>query len=230
MKKKRFGELLIDKGLIDQRKLDHALSSQGGYQKKLGETMVALGYMSEPQLAKILGDLAGIPAIDLAKFKLERECAKYVPGDFCAKHRLIPIAIKNHNRRDHLIVAFSDPLDLEVIDELRFIVSLPIFRVSATPSAVKTAILDLYPNHKPDSTIPGSISVSGPIDGRLGSVDFSASAHAGAGEIDPMQVLKMDSLRLERVLKILIRALADRKHLSQEQVDALHNLLGNVHS
>lgn len=231
VKKKRFGEHLVNKGLINQDKLDEALRKQGGYQKKLGETLVALRYMSEDQLAKVLADLSGVPAIDLAKFKIEPDAARRVGGDFCAKNRLIPIAVKNHNRRDHLVVAFSDPLDLDVIDELRFIVDLPVFRVCATVSAIKEALLRVYPQSKPDSTIPGSISVSGdPADYLAGAGNLFENGafrdrHPPEGATEG-ESLKLELQRLDRAVKLLTRALADNKVLRADQADALARLLG----
>ena len=54
------------------------------------------------------------------------------------------IAIKQIEDRDNLIVAFADPMDLEVIDELRFMVNMPIFRIVGTEEAIIKAIQKQY--------------------------------------------------------------------------------------
>lgn len=233
MKKKKFGEILMDKGLIDQKKLDDALKRQIASKRKLGETLVLLGYINEEQLTKIVGDLAGIPAIDLTKFKLEKEATKYLPGDICAKYKVVPIAIKNHNKRDHLLIAFADPLNLDIIDELRFMINLPIFRVSATSTAIKDAIKKLYPLTSPSSTIPGEIPVSReeqqPMEvfsqGDYHTVQTSAAPHSPAQATVDSEKIYLEILTLKKALEVMIRALGGKRVLAKEEIIELQKLL-----
>lgn len=220
MKKKKFGELLIEKGLITQKKLDDALFRQRGFKRKLGETLVMLEHLSEEQLAKILGDLAGVPAVDLSKFTLEKDASKYVDAQFCAKHRLIPIAIKNYNKRDHLVVAFADPMNLEIIDELRFIVDIPIFRVAATSSSIKAAIIKTYPTVTPASTIPGEI----PMTMKQSQAGTPALRDEPSTDKD-LEQLSLELLSLRKTVQILLDALSSKQILSREQAEYLKQQL-----
>lgn len=221
--------MLIEKGLITQAKLDDALSRQRGFKRKLGETLVLMEYISEEQLVKLLGDLSGIPAIDLNKFTLEKDASKYVNAEFCAKHRLIPIAIKNYNKRDHLVVAFADPMNLEIIDELRFIVDIPIFRVAATSSAIKQAILKTYPTVTPASTVPGEIPLSmrqsQPGMEILNDVD---SRHISSDErpkgVDEER-LALEILSLRKTIHMLMDVLVAKKTLTREEAVVLKQQL-----
>lgn len=232
-KKRRFGELLLDKGLITQEKLDDALRKQVGSKRKLGETLLLLGYITETQLTRMIGDLAGIPAVDLKKFKLEKDAAHYLTGDFCARNRVVPIAVKSHNKRDHLLVAFADPLNLDTVDELRFIVNMPIFRVTATSEAIKDAIKQLYPLSDPTSTIPGELPVSketGPAmeifhQGEYRHSNESAQSYQEATSGTDVEKLYLEILTLKKSIELLVKMLSSKKMLTQEEVINLQKYL-----
>ena len=146
--KKKIGEILVESGLIGESQLQIALTQQQKVQKKLGETLVELGFLREEQLAKILGQLTGIPAVDLTKMHISKEAVNMVPYATCKRYQLIPFAIKKVNNIDHLVIAFSDPMNLHAADELRFLVKLPVFRVVATLSAIDQTIRHHYPMKK----------------------------------------------------------------------------------
>ncbi len=62
----QFGQLMLRKGLVDQGKLERALAEQrrmGGY---LGETLVALGYISQDILSAALAETVSSGLIDLS--------------------------------------------------------------------------------------------------------------------------------------------------------------------
>ena len=46
-KRVRIGDLLLSQGMITQQQLDTALSEQKIRKTKLGETLIALGYVSQ---------------------------------------------------------------------------------------------------------------------------------------------------------------------------------------
>jgi len=62
----RLGERLIDAGLIDQEKLDQALSQQDRFGGYIGETLVALGHISNDLLTSTLADTVSTSLIDLS--------------------------------------------------------------------------------------------------------------------------------------------------------------------
>jgi len=62
----RFGERLINAGLIDQSKLDLALAEQGRLGGYIGETLVALGHISTEILNKTLAETVSTGLIDLS--------------------------------------------------------------------------------------------------------------------------------------------------------------------
>ncbi|MCB0308003.1 MAG: hypothetical protein KDD48_01415 [Bdellovibrionales bacterium] len=217
MKKKQFGEILLEKGLINPTQLEDALKKQPVKKIKLGEMMVALGYIHQEQLTKLLGDLAGIPAIDLQKFNLEKDASKYIGFDFCEKHLVVPIAAKMYNKRNHLLVAFADPLDLKLIDEIRFMVSLPVFRVVATPKAIEKAIQKIYPNAE---VVPKSTNVSKKADDPTLNVKETTNLMSSAN----IHRMYIEIQGLKKIVQIITQAIEKKKMLSHDEIIEINKL------
>jgi hypothetical protein len=146
-KRKLIGQVLLEKKLITQEQLEAALARKERWGKRLGENLVSLGYLSEKQLTKVLGEIYRIPTVDIDTAPITINALRLIPGEFCRKHHLIPITVKAVEGRDHLIVAVSDPSNVEATDELRFLVKYPIFEVLSTISGIDEAIRKHFRSH-----------------------------------------------------------------------------------
>ena len=60
-KKKKFGETLIEKGVITEQQLKEGLSNQKVTGRTLGETLVRLGFVTREIMNKQLTDYYGAP-------------------------------------------------------------------------------------------------------------------------------------------------------------------------
>lgn len=234
-RKKRIGEILLQSGLIDEKQLGEGLRRQQAWSKKLGETLVGLGFLTEQHLAKILGDLSNLPAVDLKKLELSKSATTLIPFEFCEANLLVPVNFKTIEGRNYLIVAFVDPMNLNVIDELRFIVNIPILRVVATKEGVEYALKKQYPKRKKSKTPRGwtEVSLSGSIDpnesvmevyrhgGSLEEISFSRNV---ASEGQKTETLK-ESSPIGKVLKTLIKVLMQKGVLTREEAQRLVALL-----
>lgn len=126
------GALLIEEGLITTEQLDVALSEQRRTEsgKRLGEILVALRFLSEPNLLRIISNQLDCPIIDLSKEPPDPTALEIVPSEFARRHHLVPI----RRNDDTLVVAMADPLDIHTIDDLRLLTGLDIAPMLA-PSA-----------------------------------------------------------------------------------------------
>lgn len=167
---KRLGELLIEGGLITPAQLQSALTHQRTGRGRLGSNLVALGYISEEVLLDFLSVQTGVPQLDVRNVNVAPQVLKLVPHRLADQFTVLPITTKEPKL---LVLAMSDPSDLNAIDSARFASGLNIEPILAAPSALKKAISDLY--RQIDSP-PGALTVelgkgSGPEDAL--SVSFS---------------------------------------------------------
>jgi type IV pilus assembly protein PilB len=136
----RIGDILIKEDVISLDQLKSAIEDQKQSGKRLGETLLNLGYIDENQLVAYLSKQYGVPAIDLDQFDVSPDVLKVVPRESAIKHKLIPI----NRSGTTLVVAMSDPSNIFAIDDLKFATGKNIEVVVTAERAVQKAIEKYY--------------------------------------------------------------------------------------
>jgi len=134
--RKGLGELLVRENLIDMSQLDEARREQKQFGGKLTSALVRLGYVKESELTEFLGKQFNVATIDLFNFEIDPEVLKLVPKQFCEKHSVMPVSKAGKN----LVVAFSDPSNVYVKDDLALLTRHKIEVVVASEGAIATSI------------------------------------------------------------------------------------------
>ncbi len=124
-KRVRIGDLLLSQGLITEQQLETALEEQKVRKTKLGETLMALGYVSQQSFADVLSKQLGIDSVDLHTEGLQDAAIKMVPEEIMKKYGLVPFAIDEKNT-NILKVAMSDPMFLPAIDDVSIITNMEV--------------------------------------------------------------------------------------------------------
>lgn len=114
LKKKRFGDILVEGGLITATQLQQALSYGREEGVKLGSALQQLGFVDEVAVARTLAKQLKIPFVNLTKIVVDPEVVKGIPEILARKHKAIAIGRK----KDQLLVAFADPLNIFATDEI----------------------------------------------------------------------------------------------------------------
>jgi hypothetical protein len=138
---KRLGELLVEGGLITPAQLQSAITHQKIARGRLGSNLVALGYISEEVLMDFLSHQTGVPQMDVRHIEVPAQILKLVPHRLAEQFTVLPISTKEPKS---LVLAMSDPSDLNAIDSARFASGLNVEPVVASHSALRKAITDLY--------------------------------------------------------------------------------------
>jgi len=121
----RIGDLLVSEGLITQEQLARAVQEQQQHGTRVGYNLIKLGFVKETDLTRMLARRYRMPAVDLKNFEVDLKVARLVPAEITIKHQLL--ALKRDGRT--LTVAVTDPSQLGVLDDLKFITGYEIFPV-----------------------------------------------------------------------------------------------------
>jgi MSHA biogenesis protein MshE len=113
-KKIRLGDLLVQDGLISQEQLDHALAEQQRRGRKLGATLMDLGYVTEDQVLDSLARQLQLERIDLTRYGFDPEIVRMLPETQARRFRAVVLA----DQGDALHVGMADPTDIFAFDEL----------------------------------------------------------------------------------------------------------------
>jgi type IV pilus assembly protein PilB len=132
----RIGEQLVRESLINQEQLSRALDDARANGTRVGFSLVKLGFLAEQDLVRALARQHRVPAVDLERVKLDPKILKLIPTEIALKHQVL--ALRRVGRT--LTVAMSNPTDLGVIDDLKFITRLDIEPVIAGDFTLKKTI------------------------------------------------------------------------------------------
>ena len=115
--RRKLGEILKRWDLIDDEKLDEAVKIAQGSRKRIGEVLVDLGYAQQNDVAKALASQFGMEFVDLDQPDVvSKDNLELIPTDLIKKYLVLPMG-KDGNK---LKVLVHDPMDLALIDDLRF--------------------------------------------------------------------------------------------------------------
>ncbi|MCB1045064.1 MAG: hypothetical protein KDC35_19130 [Acidobacteria bacterium] len=135
--RKRLGELLVEAGMITPSQLLGALNRQRKWGGILGENLVAISALTEADLMRFLSQRIHVSEIDLNTIEPKPEALKRVSRAMCERYNIAPIDMGGPNQ---LVVACSDPTDLNMLDQVAFITGMNIKPVLASYQAINAFI------------------------------------------------------------------------------------------
>lgn len=136
MAKGRLGEILVARRLISAEQLKHALEVQQMRPEPLGEILVSLGYLKPELVLNVLAAQLGVWPWRLEENPPRPEALKHLPAQICRNYRMLPVEV----RGDLLMLAMTDPLDVDAIDLARNATGLRIEPVLADTERLLKAI------------------------------------------------------------------------------------------
>ncbi len=104
--------LLTKDGLLTAEQVHDLHTSSNG--TRLDRAAIERGWLTEDQLLSCLGKQFGLEVVDLRKITIDREILTRFPTKTIFKYELLPLYREN----GHVVVAVSDPFELDVVDEL----------------------------------------------------------------------------------------------------------------
>jgi hypothetical protein len=129
------GEILLRKGLLNARQLELARQAHTDG-LRLDQIAVNLGFLTEEQSLRALGEEMGLDFIDLAEAEVDLTLLVKFPARFIHRESLFPI----RRTDDTLTVATSDPFNLYPLDELSVATGLSIVPVLASRAEIAKQI------------------------------------------------------------------------------------------
>ena len=144
---------MVDWGLTEPAAITAALEYASRNQMRLGEALVALGSVSEDDIARALASQFDLEYRDLERNPVDAAALSLIPEDIIRRHFVLPV--ERHER--HLKVIITDPLDLETLDSLRFRLNVDLECSLASLSRVKAVVQAHFQDQQQD-TLDGTIS------------------------------------------------------------------------
>lgn len=147
--KAKLGEILVRAGVVDPDQLRAALGEQKRWGRRLGQTLINMGALSEKDLVRALASQLKLPVVQLDGKQIEPEILALIPLELAEKHGCLPLFIKEGGGVRTLYLGMEDPSDVEALDDARFSSGLPVVPVMVSHSDLVHAISRSYPGASP---------------------------------------------------------------------------------
>jgi type IV pilus assembly protein PilB len=194
--KKGLGELLVRENLVSPVQLEEARKEQKAFGGRLSSALVRKGIVSDKALAEFLGKQYNVPAVDIDAFEIDEEALRAIPRETCEKHLVIPVSKSGGT----LIVAFADPSNLFVRDDLAFVSRCKIEVVIAPESSILKAIERFYKRTSGDLG-----QVVNEMENSDEALNFTESLQAqllDRGDADMAPIVKFVNIMLTEAIKL----------------------------
>jgi len=133
-------EILENMGLITREQAVFARNAASERDEGVMDILAAEGVVSKSDMLKALASQFGMETISLQGLDIPQEVLDMVPGDVAQRYKVVPV-FKNDNV---LTVALGDPLDVDTLDGLRYVLKSNVEGVVAPPEEIAKAIANYY--------------------------------------------------------------------------------------
>ncbi|OQA29527.1 MAG: Type II secretion system protein E [Verrucomicrobia bacterium ADurb.Bin345] len=133
-------EILESVGLISREQASDARTNSQKEDKSVVDVLSQQGVVSKTDILKTLASQFGMEMITLTGLDIPQEVLDLVPGEVARRYKIVPV-FKNESV---LTVALSDPLDVETLDSLRYVLKCNVEGVVAPADEIETALNHYY--------------------------------------------------------------------------------------
>jgi type IV pilus assembly protein PilB len=135
------GALLLRDGLIGFEQLEQALLEKDQTGARLGEILVARGWLDPTTLARVLAEQHGLDFVDLHEEEVDRSVAALLPEQYARRYQALPVRLVAD---EMVLVAVADPTNVLASDDLRLALGMSVRLAVASAPAIATAIGNYY--------------------------------------------------------------------------------------
>ncbi len=168
-KRQKMGEILIHRGLIDEPKLNNALSVSKRENIPLGRALIKLRYIEEEELARCIALQYDLPFFTLDRFSLDPSLSHLINVHYASIHRIAPVSALGKT----LTLAMAFPLDEDELRSVKTASGMRINPVIAMERDIVVALRKIY-----------GIPLEEPPEVKHEELDFNISEDVSSDELE----------------------------------------------
>ncbi|MCH2212455.1 MAG: GspE/PulE family protein [Fuerstiella sp.] len=203
MAQRKLGQILIDLGYLTDDQLWDVLEEQKQSPGEIiGQVAVRMGHVTQDQVTQALAEQWGMPVIDLGETNVPSNVLEIVPETMAEIYKIMPISLIDNV----LTVAMADPQNVATLDDLRNFLGHEIRGAVSSQTAVEEAISRYYADR--EETIEDVIGDLTTDEDQLSSVrGYDLASEEELSDAAPIKKL------LNMVILLAIRDQASDIHL-----------------
>ncbi|MGO9246655.1 MAG: type II secretion system ATPase GspE [Verrucomicrobiia bacterium] len=173
-------EILRDLGFISHEDILKAKERAKTEAVGLVDALIAMGRITHMDVSKALASQFNMDTINLAEYRVPDDVLALVPKHVARRYKVVPV----YKHDNTITVAISDPLDVDTVDSLRYILRMNVEPVVAAKNDIEASITRYYGSA--DDTVENMLQeiTEGEIDLGLGGDKATETKIDEVGETD----------------------------------------------
>jgi len=131
--------VLEDGGLVTRQHIDSARSRLNG-EPGVVDVLIDDGVVSDADISRTLAAQAHMDWIDISSMVIPPQVINQIQGDDARRFKVIPVAFGETG----LVVAVGNPLDIDTMDSLSFLLQRELELVCTSPRKIREALIKYY--------------------------------------------------------------------------------------
>ncbi len=131
--------ILQDVGLVTRRQIESAQARLNGAASVV-EVLIRDGIVSDADVSRTLAAEAHMDWIDISSMVIPPQIIKQIRAEEARRFKVIPVGFSETG----LVVAVGDPLDIDTIDSLSFLLQRELEVVCTSPQKIREALIKYY--------------------------------------------------------------------------------------
>ncbi|MBL8821135.1 MAG: type II/IV secretion system protein [Planctomycetia bacterium] len=190
-----FTDILVRKGIVGRDQLQEAQAVQKSTGAKLADALVKLGYCSSNDVITAMAEHHGLQAINLDEVTVPAAVVELVPESVARENVVLPLSSEN----GMLKIIMSDPMDLDTIQKLTFILNKDIQPVLAAREQIVEAINRYYGQSETESV---DSMLAEFTDTAIDTTETEAQAAAADTNESDAPIVKLVNLMIQEAVQL----------------------------
>ncbi len=132
--------MLNKHGLLSMEQVQELNRLQVARREPLIKVLLEQNWVTEKEIRGLLRRELQMEEVTLSDYQVDSAVASLVPMSFCERQLVVPLKLEGKR----FTLAVADPLDLGLIDDLRFVSGLNIHTVVADIAAIQAKMIEIY--------------------------------------------------------------------------------------
>lgn len=176
MAQRKLGQILVDLGYLTEDQLWDVLEEQKQSPGEvIGQVAKRMGLVTDAQITEALADQFGMPVVNLEETTILPKVLELVPETMASVYKIMPVSLKDNV----LTVAMADPQNLGALDDLRNFLGYDVRGAVSSLAEVEAAIARHYASRTEDD-MEGLMEELEALEGNKSLVESSGPIEIGA--------------------------------------------------
>ncbi|MDX2226488.1 MAG: ATPase, T2SS/T4P/T4SS family [Verrucomicrobiae bacterium] len=133
-------DILLDVGLVNRTQVEEGREKAATAGSSVVDALIGAGHLARPDLLQAVASAYGMEVVSLNGRQFSKEVIDAVPAHVAKRYKVMPVHTTEHS----VMIALSEPDDLDLVETLRHILHKHVDPVVASAEEIDAAVTNYY--------------------------------------------------------------------------------------